>query len=36
MGNTSLTLGVHWEVFIKNVIASGRYGSVSEVVHYVI
>lgn len=32
MANTSLTLGEHWEVFIKNEIASGRYGSASEVV----
>lgn len=32
MANTSLTLGEHWEMFIKNEIASGRYGSASEVV----
>ncbi len=32
MANTSLTLGEHWEVFIKNEIATGRYGSASEVV----
>ena len=32
MANTSLTLGEHWEVFIKNQVTSGRYGSVSEVV----
>ncbi len=32
MANTSLTLGEHWEIFIKNAIASGRYGSASEVV----
>ena len=32
MANTSLTLGEHWEVFIKTEIASGRYGSASEVV----
>ncbi|GJL72005.1 MAG: antitoxin [Nitrosomonas sp.] len=32
MANTSLTLGEHWEVFIKNQVASGRYGSASEVV----
>ncbi len=32
MVTTSLSLGEHWEVFIKNEIASGRYGSASEVV----
>lgn len=32
MASTSLTLGAHWEDFIKDEIASGRYGSVSEVV----
>lgn len=32
MASTSLTLGDHWETFIKNEIASGRYGSASEVV----
>lgn len=32
MANTSLSLGEHWEVFIKNEVASGRYGSASEVV----
>jgi antitoxin ParD1/3/4 len=32
MATTRLGLGQHWEVFIKNEIASGRYGSVSEVV----
>jgi antitoxin ParD1/3/4 len=32
MANTSLSLGEHWEIFIKNEIASGRYGSASEVV----
>ena len=32
MANTSLTLGDHWERFIKNQIATGRYGSASEVV----
>ena len=32
MATTSLSLGEHWEVFIKNEVASGRYGSVSEVV----
>ena len=32
MANTSLSLGEHWEVYIKNEISSGRYGSASEVV----
>jgi antitoxin ParD1/3/4 len=32
MATTSLSLGEHWEVFIKNEILSGRYGSASEVV----
>lgn len=32
MATTSLSLGDHWEVFIRNEIASGRYGSASEVV----
>jgi len=32
MATTSLSLGDHWEVFIKNEVASGRYGSASEVV----
>lgn len=32
MANTSLSLGEHWETFIKNEVASGRYGSASEVV----
>lgn len=32
MATTSLSLGEHWGVFIKNEIASGRYGSASEVV----
>lgn len=32
MANTSLSLGDHWETFIKNEIASGRYSSASEVV----
>ncbi|MEN8167754.1 MAG: type II toxin-antitoxin system ParD family antitoxin [Pseudomonadota bacterium] len=32
MANTSLTLGEHWEVFIKNQIASGKYVSASGLV----
>ena len=32
MATTSLSLGEHWEIFIKNEIATGRYGSASEVV----
>jgi antitoxin ParD1/3/4 len=32
MANTSLSLGDHWEVFIRNEVSSGRYGSASEVV----
>ena len=32
MANTSLTLGSHWETFIRNEVASGRYSSASEVV----
>jgi len=32
MASTSLTLGAHWEGFIKGEISSGRYGSTSEVV----
>lgn len=32
MATTSLSLGEHWEVFIKHEISSGRYGSASEVV----
>ena len=32
MANTSLTLGEHWESFIKSQIVDGRYASASEVV----
>ena len=32
MANTSLTLGEHWEGFIKSQIVDGRYASASEVV----
>lgn len=31
MANTGLSLGEHWEVFIKNEIASGHYGYASGV-----
>jgi antitoxin ParD1/3/4 len=32
MATTRLSLGEHWEVFIKNEVSSGRYGSAREVV----
>lgn len=32
MATTSLSLGRHWEDFIKSQIETGRYGSASEVV----
>lgn len=32
MATTSLSLGEHWEVFIRNEVSSGRYGSACEVV----
>ncbi len=30
--NTSITLGEHWNGFIRKLLDSGRYGSTSEVV----
>lgn len=32
MATTSLSLGEHWEVYIRNEVSSGRYASASEVV----
>lgn len=32
MATTSLSLGEHWEAFIKSEVSCGRYGSASEVV----
>lgn len=32
MATTSLSLGRHWEAFIRAEVESGRYGSASEVV----
>jgi antitoxin ParD1/3/4 len=32
MATTSLSLGSHWEKFVKEQIASGRFASASEVV----
>jgi len=32
MASTSLTLGAHWETFIKQQVSSGRYGSTSELI----
>lgn len=32
MATTSMSLGDHWETFIRNEVGSGRYGSASEVV----
>lgn len=32
MANTSVSLGPHWEQFIAELQASGRYGSASEVI----
>jgi antitoxin ParD1/3/4 len=30
--NTSIALGEHWQTFIEKQVASGRYGSASEVI----
>ncbi|MCL2521020.1 MAG: type II toxin-antitoxin system ParD family antitoxin [Spirochaetaceae bacterium] len=32
MSNTSVTLGKHFEEFVNNLVKSGHYGSVSEVI----
>lgn len=32
MANTSVSLGEHWDAFIRNEVRSGRYGSASEVI----
>ncbi len=32
MATTNLNLGEHWEAFIRNQVASGHYGSASEVI----
>ncbi len=32
MASTSLTLGPHWEAFIRAEVESGRYASASEVI----
>ena len=32
MATTSLTLGPHWEKFVRREVASGRFASASEVV----
>jgi antitoxin ParD1/3/4 len=32
MASTSFSLGEHWETYIRKEVASGRYGSASEVV----
>lgn len=30
--NTSIALGEHWQAYIESQVASGRYGSASEVI----
>lgn len=32
IATTSLSLGSHWEVYIRDQVASGRYGYASEVI----
>ena len=32
MATTSITLGDHWEAFIRSEVSSGRYGTASEVI----
>ena len=32
MATTSITLGEHWESFIRSEVSSGRYGTASEVI----
>jgi antitoxin ParD1/3/4 len=32
MASTSISLGTYWEKFIQDKVASGRYGSVTEVI----
>lgn len=32
MASTSVSLGEHWDAFIRNEVRSGRYGSASEVI----
>jgi antitoxin ParD1/3/4 len=32
MATTSISLGEHWETFVRTEVSSGRYGSASEVI----